>query len=143
MFEWDDAWSVCDESLDADHKRLIDLLNRLYDFALEPGKRESFLALFKEMEAYAREHFSREERLLEARSYTHLTAHRQEHRRFEERLAGIRSRMESESMADISSRALQLLGDWLIDHILGSDQAYVPLFQSSGAPQVGPPPETK
>ena len=138
MFEWDDAWSVCNNDLDADHKKLIDLLNRLYDFALEPGGEGAFKNLFKEMETYAREHFTREEALLKARHYTHLISHQKEHRRYEEKLAEIRSLVEDDSPADISSRALQFLGDWLIDHILGADQAYVPLFQPGG---VGPPTE--
>ena len=139
MMEWDEGWSVCVESLDADHKKMIGLLNRLYDFATAPGDREAFLGMFEEMETYARDHFSREEALLKERNYAHLEEHQKEHRGFEKVLEKLRTRAHQENLAEISGDSLRFLGDWLVDHILGADRAYVPLFQSCGVGRVGPP----
>lgn len=68
-FEWNNSLSVHDELIDEDHKILIGMVNELHD-AADLGKDYITLSsILERLAAYTREHFQREEDLMQAIAY--------------------------------------------------------------------------
>ena len=61
LFVWNDSYSVKVAELDNQHKKLIGLINQLYD-AMKEGKGKDVLeVIFTELIEYTKNHFSAEE----------------------------------------------------------------------------------
>lgn len=61
---WNDRISVGVETIDADHKKLIAMVNDLYDAILAGCGRKKLDSLLDHLIDYTRYHFAREEKLL-------------------------------------------------------------------------------
>lgn len=123
LLEWKESYSVGVDALDADHKRLIDLINRLSD---PDGSGTTVPQALSELDNYVRYHFRAEEERLEAVDYPDLTAHKDQHARFEEWLRSVQHSytMAPETRAILGERVNNHLRDWLINHILKTDMDY-------------------
>jgi hemerythrin len=120
---WKDSYSVRIPQIDAQHKALIELMNRLYA-ATQTG--ETLAAMSRaldELEDYTEVHFACEEKLMEERGYSGLAAHRVQHTAFIRQLETLQQRFEKEEPT-IGVETLEVLRGWLADHILTSDRAY-------------------
>jgi len=122
-FEWNDSYSVGIASLDAQHKVLINLINRLNDIEQRGG---SLTDVLNRLDWYVHHHFSFEESLLTAAHYRGLKGHIAEHREFERWL---RSSRRAVSAGGAEAREMgklinDYLKDWLSQHILIVDMDY-------------------
>ena len=116
--EWNEAWSVGEPHLDEQHKRLIELINRLDGGTPVP-------IVLDELRSYVDEHFRDEEAMLEDADYPDLAAHKQQHTAFEEWLEASRQACRSGEVAGLLSDNIRsYLKTWLVNHILVSDKAY-------------------
>jgi hemerythrin len=125
LIEWDPSFSVGSARMDADHKKLIALLNRLYD-AWHGGEGIHELGwLFDELLAYAETHFTAEEMALKSRSYARLEKQRDDHRRLKESVVAFRDRHLAGETPDLLTEEMTaFLKAWLLEHILGEDMLY-------------------
>jgi hemerythrin len=123
FMEWQDSYSVGVAELDADHRRLIDIINRLDAAETEGG---AVLWVLDELEDYVRYHFSREEARLKAVDYPELDAHIAEHCAFVEWLETVRKTygLAPDSRFHLARIVNDYLYKWLTGHILSSDMAY-------------------
>jgi two-component system, NtrC family, sensor kinase len=123
-FAWGQLFETGIDSVDAQHHRLVDLVNELGDVnIIREGMSEgSMQILFKQLSDYAREHFHDEEALmrkagLDAR---HLEPHIRHHHLFVEQLTAMwRARA---AMKHPCETFYDFLSAWLTFHILGEDQ---------------------
>lgn len=129
FIQWTPSFSVGNPVLDADHRKLIDILNQIYDAwqthssSLELGK------LFDELMDYTDHHFSREESKLAARDFPELARHHAAHERLRELVHAFRSRHLAGHKADaLTEEMAKFLKSWLMDHILEEDMKYRHLF---------------
>lgn len=117
---WDDAYSVGNEQLDGQHRKLIDLVN-----AVDGGG--DLKVVLDGLQRYGDEHFAAEEKLLEAAGYPELAQHRIQHAAFRAWLEGVietyRSRGES---AVVRRDVHHYLSVWLANHLLVYDKAFEP-----------------
>ena len=129
FIQWDKSFSVGTTALDADHRRLIEILNRIYDaWQTDPSKIE-LDQLFDELLDYTDGHFNREESKLAARDYPLLAAHHAQHERLRETVLAFRTRHLAGNTPDaLTEDMAKFLKSWLMDHILGEDMKYKPLF---------------
>lgn len=131
FIEWDPSYSVGTPVLDADHKKLFEILNRIYDAwqSHAPSKAELDV-LFDELLDYTDGHFSREEGKLAARDYPDLDRHHAEHERLRELVLAFRSRHLAGQQPDkLTEDMAKFLKSWLVEHILGEDMKYRVLFK--------------
>lgn len=130
FIQWDQTFSVGSAVLDADHKRLIEILNRIYDSWQSTAPSSSELAsLFDQLLDYTDGHFSREEGKLAARQYPDIDRHHAAHERLRELVMAFRSRHLTGQRPDsLTEEMAKFLKSWLIDHILGEDMQYRRLF---------------
>lgn len=128
--KWHDNYSVGVASLDAQHKILIRLINRLHDIEREGGDLSSVL---ERLDWYVRNHFSFEEALLRAADYEEYNAHIKEHRDFEDWLKSIRRVGGGGLEIRELSRSINAhLKNWLTKHILVVDMDYKSVLTAQG-----------
>jgi hemerythrin-like metal-binding protein len=124
-FVWDQRFITGIESVDAQHKRLVDIINRLGDALLanDPMSEGRLQILFLELSGYAREHFADEEQLMRDAGLDprHIEEHTKHHHQFVEQLAAMwRARA---AMNNPAETLFGFLSAWLAFHILGEDQS--------------------
>ncbi len=90
LCQWSESMSVGESRLDADHKALIRLINRLHD-SLEAGAEFAALGeVFDSLINYINFHFTREEKVMQACGYPHAEAHEEEHAGFTRHIKEVR-----------------------------------------------------
>ncbi|MBI5070503.1 MAG: hemerythrin domain-containing protein [Deltaproteobacteria bacterium] len=117
------GWSFRDdlgiEQVDEDHRRLVELLRRLYDGTAAGWAGAEVAAAFRELAEHARVHFQREELLLEAAACPELPRQRSEHASLLTLLRGL-----GRAPAELSPQAVEDLGRRLLAHIQEEDRSY-------------------
>ncbi|MES9971664.1 MAG: hemerythrin domain-containing protein [Candidatus Thiodiazotropha sp.] len=106
------------DEMDDTHREFITLINRLG----EAGKDE-FVALFAELATHTREHFTQEERWMEASGFPALHEHTDEHRRVLGELDRFAQRVASGSVMLGRAYVVQQLPQWFDLHAKTMDSA--------------------
>lgn len=129
LCQWSESMSVGESRLDADHKALIRLINRLHD-SLEAGVESAALGeVFGRLISYTRFHFIREEKVMQACGYPQAEAHEEEHASFTRHIMEVRDRYARDADPALIRELLDYLKDWLSHHILIQDMAYKPYVE--------------
>ncbi|HSY04186.1 MAG TPA: bacteriohemerythrin [Acidobacteriaceae bacterium] len=131
LFTWNDSYSVKVELCDAQHKKLFVIINNLAD-AMRMGRGQDVVtATVGELPQYTRTHFQQEEALLRTANYPQLASHQEQHRRF---IADVEAleRDSSAGQAANSIKVLNLLRDWLLNHIQKTDKQYSAHLNAAG-----------
>lgn len=129
--EWTDSLSVNVKEIDDQHKVLIGMINCLYDAMLENRGREVLTEIIFEMLQYVSYHFTTEERYMESYDYPDYEVHQREHLEFAAEVAELKSRVDKGALL-LTQMPLNLLRDWLQNHILGTDMKYSEYFNTKG-----------
>ncbi|MBF0175402.1 MAG: hemerythrin family protein [Magnetococcales bacterium] len=115
--EWSDEMSVGVASIDADHKKLVGLVNDLFSaFFIGVGD-DAVTTVLTEVIDYTQHHFAREEDFLRTHGSATLAFHAEEHRKLTEQVLAI----SRQGASALSEDVLLFLRDWLTHHILGTD----------------------
>ena len=131
LFTWNDSYSVKVEMCDAQHKKLFDIINQLAD-AMRAGKGQEVVArTVGELLLYTRTHFQQEEALLRKANYPQLAEHQELHRKFVADVEVLEKQARGGRTAN-SVVVLNLLRDWLLNHIQKSDKAYSACLNAVG-----------
>jgi hemerythrin len=123
--QWKDRYNIGFREIDAQHHGLLDLLNELSDQMDGQKHPGSVAQIFVALGDYAKTHFSTEERYMQAAGYSKLADHRQEHAAFVARVQEL-SRAYDPGDPHLAEEASAFLRDWYLNHIIKSDQDYVP-----------------
>ncbi len=120
---WKDEYSVGVAELDAQHRRMLEIINRLYQ-AMQEGKAGSALSsIIEELQAYTTRHFSDEERFLRGCDYPEFDEHANMHHEMAVWTQRLSMFVHGESI-DLSYETLAYLKNWWLKHILKEDQNY-------------------
>jgi len=120
---WSEGYSVGIQEIDDQHKKLIGLINQLYNLYLD--KRSSEIAsIIKEIKAYTLYHFSTEEKLFRECKYKDMLSHIQMHEGFINDLNDI-TKNSSASNDILTMKTMTFLQRWLTNHIMKEDKKYV------------------
>ncbi len=128
FIQWDTSFSVGSIILDADHRKLIDILNQIYDAWVQQSDNVELGKLFDDLMEYTDTHFNREEAKLAELDYPDLPRHRAAHDRLRELVMAFRSRHLAGRQPDtLTEEMSKFLKSWLLSHILEEDLRYRPL----------------
>jgi hemerythrin len=131
LFTWNDSYSVKVALCDQQHKNLFDIINRLAD-AMRMGKGDEVVSkTVGELLQYTRTHFQQEEALLKRANYPQLAPHQEQHKKFVADVEGLLQQTR-EGRAANSIQVLNLLRDWLVNHIQKTDKAYSDCLNAAG-----------
>lgn len=118
--QWHPSLETGIEELDAQHRRLVDLVNRL-DAALSGGDLNGEMGrVLAELVVYSHEHFAAEEGIMQQIGFYGLHRHRTEHRRMAQQIKGFLLRLKQGK--EISpTELLVFLHNWISTHIAKED----------------------
>ena len=131
LIEWDASFSVGSSRMDADHQRLVALLNRVYDAWVGGEGVDELGWLFDELLAYADTHFAAEEMALRAKGYPRLEKQQTDHIRLKASVIDFRNRhLGGDEPVALTEEMTQFIKGWLLEHILGEDMLYRSYFKA-------------
>jgi len=130
--DWSDKYSVGIESIDEQHKKLINLINTLQtvvDYNTgEEFERECLAAVVD----YTKTHFVYEEGLMRKYGYPDFESHKAQHQKMIDKVNDLLAAYEKNPKSAMKD-ALDFLKQWLIRHINGTDKQYSEFLLSKGA----------
>jgi hemerythrin-like metal-binding protein len=128
-FEWDDSFQFGIEPIDSQHRRLLELINELMDYAQKGDQSlHQLTTMLHELVSYCYVHLDAEERMMEACRYPGYIDQLVEHGQFQKKIAELSGQVDQLVIADFIDLAQYLQG-WWREHILGSDRLYVPYMK--------------
>lgn len=120
---WDPCLETGIEEIDWEHRRLLNIANRLLD-AVARGRGEvAVRPVTRDLTRHAEEHFANEEKFMLEMGYPRLEEHQAEHRKMAEGLAEFTAALDSEAPPGAKELSA-IMSHWLLDHILKNDKEY-------------------
>jgi hemerythrin-like metal-binding protein len=127
---WDDSFSVNNYEIDLQHKKWIEIYNTMdIKMSKKGAQRSDVLEALKDMGDYARYHFSFEEEYMRNINYPDFIEHRRIHKIFDNLIYNYyRKVLEGEVI--LGSEIINILKEWLLNHILKEDKQYALHFKT-------------
>ena len=124
--QWSSRFELGVPFIDADHKVLVGLLNRMHDASRASGDLTDLGGILSALVDYTRYHFAREERAQESSGYPDVDEHREQHARLAIEARRLFEAYRRDPGGIDVGDLLDFLSDWLMDHILLHDMAIKP-----------------
>lgn len=132
LITWSEKYSMGIATIDAQHKKLIDAINKL-NAALKEGRGTEVISqIIIELISYTKEHFGTEEKYFEETGYSDTQLHKMEHELFVKKVAGFAAEYNEKKSLALVIEVSSFLWSWLADHILTKDVKYVPWLKEHG-----------
>ena len=128
---WDERYDIKIETIDRQHRRLVDLMNHLIEIQDQTTSVAEVAEILGALTNYVGEHFDTEEQMMIDYGYPELEAHREEHQAFVTRTAYFIATYR-ESGPSLKKDILSFLKDWLMKHIRQTDAAFGTFLKNSG-----------
>ncbi|UEM05368.1 bacteriohemerythrin [Skermanella rosea] len=134
LVEWGADLEFGIPRIDAEHRKLLELANRVYASVKRGEDPRALSAAFNELRSYAFEHFSEEEEFMTRIGYPDAGEHRRQHQMFISRLDAL-SETYRKGAEIRGIDVVGLLGGWWQTHIKGADGA-VARFAAERRPEL-------
>ena len=128
---WTESLSVGVNAFDAEHRQLIDLINKLNHSLSIGAAPRSMGIILDSLASYTAIHFSHEEEYMALYDYPLREAHHAEHEELKNQVAEFKERLVS-GKGSFSLELMIFLRDWLTNHIMKSDMQYRDFFRVKG-----------
>ncbi len=115
LFKWDQSYSVGNQTIDHQHKELLNLGNKM----LTVTKGSEAKEIFETLSAYTVQHFYDEEKLMEQMSYPHLSEHQKEHALLRQKLLKItkdKTFVDSKDIYTLTNYVMQLIRNHILEY---------------------------
>lgn len=132
LMTWTDKMSVGVEVLDNDHKKLVALVNQLFDGIQAGHGKDAVGQVLDGLISYTVEHFKREEEFFAKTGYPETAEHKKLHEDLTRQVLDVQQKYKSGAGATLSLEVMNFLKNWLINHIQGSDKRYTAHLNANG-----------
>lgn len=139
---WRNALNIGNDLIDADHRHLLSLINRVEELLTTDRPRHDLLEAIDQLSDYTDFHFRREEQIMLHLQYSRYDDHKKAHGRLIEQLKqATKSILTPDEEApettaglpeEARDRMVDLLRHWLVEHILKEDMKLKPLLAQYG-----------
>lgn len=130
---WNRSIEMDIKKIDDQHKKLVQIINDLYDARNEGKSGEVLEEIINRLIEYTEYHFTTEERYFKELNYSGSEEHKKEHDYFSQQVIQYRKSLEEGNNTEaLTSDVWKLLQNWLVNHINNSDKKYKPLFTDKG-----------
>lgn len=131
LISWQEKYSVHVQEIDDQHKKLIDMINELFDAFMRKDQEDAIEKILHDMAAYSVDHFYTEEKYFARFGYNDSERHIAEHRKFTVEVENLQNEYKRNSYM-LTSKLMAFLRDWLNHHILEVDKKYIDCFTAAG-----------
>jgi len=135
LISWDDRLTIDGDAIDADHKHIIEIINRFLAKVGNFQSAEELVAILQDLQGAAHDHFRREEELQRIIKYPDRDIHFTEHQRLSAKLEKLieESRPTGGSYVNVMGHKVSdFIHEWLFSHILKSDMKMKPFVKRAG-----------
>lgn len=131
LLSWKSEYSVNVKEIDAQHRKLVDMINELNE-AMAQGKAKDVLgAILDKLVSYTAGHFALEERLLQTHGYDGYQEHKDKHDKMTAKVLDLQRQFNAGQMS-MTIEVMNFLKNWLDKHIVGTDMKYSAFLNSKG-----------
>jgi hemerythrin-like metal-binding protein len=120
---WSESLSVGIDSIDYQHKKLLDIINSFYENIYQGSMKEKLVELINEMKLYTVFHFKSEERQMTLCNYPDFENHKMEHDKFIAAVEDFEERYKNGKLL-LTIEVTNFVKVWISNHIMGTDQKY-------------------
>jgi len=120
--EWTSNFSVKIPLFDAEHQKLIKMINSLEQAMKEGTNKEILSGLLTDVLNYTLRHFAHEEKLMIQYNFPFYAEHKAVHDHFAKKIKDYENLHDQQLLQ--ANHLLNTLRAWLIDHICHTDQQY-------------------
>lgn len=131
LMTWSNSYSVGIPSIDAQHQKLVGMINEMYDGMIAKRSRETMAAVFEKLILYTVEHFDYEEKLFAQTHYPESESHKLEHNALKQKVIEMHARFKQSTTGTLSLEVLNFLKAWLTNHVTGTDKKYTQHFTAN------------
>ncbi len=131
FIDWTTKNEVGVAEVDAQHKKLFELLNRLHESVVQGKEQSELYAILDELIEYTVVHFKTEEDLFLKYDYPGYQEHKGVHDALTRTALELQESLR-EGSAVLSFELLDFLNTWLTEHTLGLDQQMGPFLNDKG-----------
>ncbi|MEN0059208.1 MAG: bacteriohemerythrin [Bdellovibrio sp.] len=123
FFKWDPTkFSTQVQEMDEEHRKLIQIMNRLYERNEAQAGKEELSTVVRELVSWTVTHFDHEEKFFDTLPYPQATVHKKIHKDLKTKLKDHQAEFESTGL--LSEAFFSFLKNWLTAHIMGIDTKY-------------------
>lgn len=120
-FLWVDDLATGNELIDGDHRKLISMVNALFDAMAKGQANEIISRVLHNLIIYTKEHFGREEAEMQRIRYAASISHKSEHAKLIKQVIELKATLDAGERINVLTVS-GFLGDWLRNHILSVDK---------------------
>jgi len=132
LIEWTAELSVGIDSIDEQHKKLVNMINALNDAMLTDSSNELLGKIFTGLAAYTQKHFSYEENMFAEYGYSDSEEHKRQHNELIAQVVELKEKFMENPQGTISADLMLFLKRWLTNHIMRTDKDYAEFLISKG-----------
>jgi hemerythrin-like metal-binding protein len=132
LIEWTEELSVGIESIDEQHKKLVNMINALNDAMLTNSSHELLGKIFAGLAAYTQKHFAYEENMFAEYGYTDSEEHKRQHNELIAQVVELKEQFIENPQGTMSGDLMLFLKRWLTNHIMRTDKEYAEFLISKG-----------
>lgn len=123
FFTWSEQMSVNNAQMDAQHQKLVGLINQLYDAMRQGMGKDVTGKIINELYNYTITHFRAEERLMSEKNFPKLAEQEASHEKFTAKVNQFKQDFDDGKLS-LSMDIMNFLQDWLKNHIMKMDKEY-------------------
>lgn len=128
LFPWTSSLSLGIATIDDQHKKLVNLTNRLYGAMQRQAGASELSSIIAELADYTVYHFEFEEEIFDRYNYPDKVEHKKIHKELVNSVVKYKNDIDT-GKAGVSVDLIYFLVDWLKSHIMKTDKAYVSFLQ--------------
>ena len=131
LIQWNSGLATGLHDIDEQHKVLVKLINELHSAMMQRKADAAQLEIVDRLKQYTVNHFKFEEKLFDRFGYPDTPGHKEIHAKFVQKVLDFERDLKRGKLT-VSRDVMRFLKDWLVGHIQGTDQKYVPFLKSKG-----------
>lgn len=116
---WDDKYSIHNEEIDDQHKKLFSLAKKAYIYANRNISKDDMKGIISEFFEYMKEHFTKEEEFMQRIGYPDLPEHARIHKNIVVSMSNLIK--TTRNINDMKENLIVIAERWLLEHILQQD----------------------
>jgi len=132
LIEWTDELSIGIDSIDEQHKKLVNMINALNEAMLTNSSHELLGKIFTGLAAYTQQHFAYEENMFAEYGYTDSEEHKRQHNELIAQVVELKEQFIENPQGTMSADLMLFLKRWLTNHIMRTDKEYAEFLISKG-----------
>ena len=130
---WKPEYSVGVKEIDAQHQRLVELINQTYDSVYKNSSKDETLKIVQAVLDHGILHFKTEEKYFDKFHYPLAEEHKKEHVKLLANASSFKTKInDSVDYKKETMNFLDFLEDWLVDHMMVQDKKYSVFFNQNG-----------